>query len=376
MFDIQLLLNKNKLNKKYKIKLFDKKYIYTIYDTTLDFKEILRFINFTKSLTINLPIIIELRNVDIADKLCYILLECICQYLIKERNMKISISLNVKKNIFIAGIAASPLNILASQNQPTKHEHYIKKFFHDVYRGHYRKLIRLEENSDGSSASKVSSEIEIFLKTFQIEQEYINDVTEVIGELIDNGLEHSDADCLIDVDITPDYTKNGDPDGIYYGVNIAILSFSETLIGDKIKQIYNQKMDESYKKLRIAYNNHNHFFSDEYTEDDFFAMSAFQNKISGRSLESNTGGTGLTHLISTLESKSDAYNCYIVSGNRILNFHRDVLKQDSSGWVGFNSEHNFIEHLPRNDVFVKSHIFLPGVAYNLNFVLKKEKNNE
>ena len=93
-------------------------------------------------------------------------------------------------------------------------------------------------------------------------------------------------------------------------------------------------------------------------------------------MDSHTGGTGLTHLISALESKSDAYNCYMISGTRILRFQQDLLKQDSSGWVGFNSNHDFINHPPRYDTFSKSPIFLPGVAYNLNFVLKKEQNNE
>lgn len=376
MFDIQLLLNKNLSDVKHKVRMLNGKYVYTMYNSVLDLKAIWRFIQFVNSLKVKLPIIIELKNVRPEDKLCYILLECFCYHLISARNMKISITLKVKSNIFIAGIALSPLKILSSSNPPQKYEAYMKKFTNEIHERHYRRLITTDENQDGVAASKISSEIEIFLRTFRIEQEYIDDVTEVIGELIDNGLEHSDADCLIDVDVTLNYVKDGDPDGIYYGVNIVIVNFSDVLIGDKIKQIYDQIQNDWYDKLRSAYNNHSKFWDDNYTINDFFTMAAFQNGISGRSLTSNTGGTGLTQLISALESKSDAYNCYVISGNRILRFQQELLKQDSFGWVGFNSEHDFINKPPQKNNLVKSPISFPGVAYNLNFVLKKEQKNE
>lgn len=378
MFDVQLLMDRNTSNSKYKIKLVNKKYLYTIHDSFLNFGAVLRFIEFTNHMFVKLPIVIELKNVSIDDKLCYVLLECVCQYLISERNMRISISfLGIEKGILIEGITSSPLQILSSKNTSIDRELYMKRFHMDVYKRHYRRLIRTDENDEGIAASKISSEIEMFLKNLHIEQEYIKDVTEVMGELIDNGLDHSDADCLIDVDVTSNHIKRGDPNGIYYGVNIAILSLSNNLIGDKIKHFFNTIENNMwYDRLRIAYDKHMPFWDKDYIEDDFFAMAAFQNKITTRSMDSNTGGTGLTQLISVLESKSDAYNCYMVSGRRILRFQQELLKQDSCGWVGFNIEHDFVNYLPRKDSFCNSPLFFPGVAYNLNFILKKENDNE
>lgn len=370
-------MNKNLIGARQRINLKDKRYVYSLNNSALNFHTICRFIQFVNGLKINLPIIIQLVHVNIVDKLSYILLECVCQHLIEEKNMKIGILLSPMKTIFVAGIESSPLNILLGQPNRINCQNYAKKFCKDLYQTHYRKLIRLDENESGIAASKVSWEIEVFLRAFNVEDEYINDVIEVLGELIDNAMEHSESDCLIDVDVTSEHSKRGDPTGKYYGVNIVILSLSETLIGDKIKAIYHKKKNNTrYEMLRRSYCNHTAFWNNNYKEDDFFTMAAFQHGISGRSLTSNTGGTGLTHLISVLESKSDAYNCYMISGTRILRFQRDLLKQDQNSWVGFNEEHDFVNYPPKEGTFIDSPLFFPGVAYNLNFVLKKEQKDE
>ncbi|WP_187291024.1 hypothetical protein [Clostridium novyi] len=55
--------------------------------------------------------------------------------------------------------------------------------------------------------------------------------------------------------------------------------------------------DILYNKIYKAYDNHKKFFDDEYTEDDFFLITAFQNHVTSRSYKSGYGGTGLTTLI-------------------------------------------------------------------------------
>ena len=238
-------------------------------------------------------------------------------------------------------------------------------------------MITVEENDNGIAVSKMMYEIEVFLKAFSVQKEYVSDVTEVLSELVDNGLEHSNSDCLIDIDITDEYNKRGDTTNSYYGINITILSISDALIGDRVKQFFsNIENNEWYEKLRIAHNTHNKFWNDKYTENDFFMMSAFQHRISGRDMDYVTGGTGLTTLISALESKSDAYNCYVISGDRILCFHHDLLKLDSNGWVGFNQDNDFLNKPPDGDCIISSPVYFPGVAYNLNFVMRKENENE
>ena len=79
---------------------------------------------------------------------------------------------------------------------------------------------------------------------------------------------------------------------------------------DRIKNIP-QNVDR-YKKLLEAYNYHKQFFGSEYTEDDFFNIATFQNRISGNPNKEEVGGTGLTYLIKSLQEKSDSDDFVVI----------------------------------------------------------------
>lgn len=201
-------------------------------------------------------------------------------------------------------------------------------------------------------------------------------MSEVAVELAGNSHEHAKSNCLIDIDVAPGYSKI-DREGNYYGVNLVVLNLSDILMGYGIKDKINNKCGDRYNSVSEAYINHSKYFDSNYTEEDFFIIASFQDKISGNKDKFCTGGKGLTKLIASLEERSDTYCCYMISGNRILNFAHDVLEYDNDGWIGFNDEKNFLECLPRKNVIGTNNMYFPGTAYNLNFVLKKEdEDNE
>ncbi|MEI3281658.1 MAG: hypothetical protein V8R61_02550 [Enterocloster sp.] len=111
-------------------------------------------------------------------------------------------------------------------------------------------------------------------------------------------------------------------------------------------------MSGRYKDVWNAYKFHQGYFNSEYTEDDFFNIAAFQHKISGSIRKEVTGGTGLTKLIYSLEKRSDAHNCYMSSGKRLLWFQREFLEYNDDNWIGFNLNKDFLTHIPERKVVI------------------------
>lgn len=72
------------------------------------------------------------------------------------------------------------------------------------------------------------------------------------------------------------------------------------------------------------------------------------------------GGTGLTTLIQSLEEMSDAHQCYVLSGNRIIKFLHDFLEYDSNDWIGFNETNTFEKDIPNGRVIDRCPIFFPN----------------
>ena len=87
------------------------------------------------------------------------------------------------------------------------------------------------------------------------------------------------------------------------------------------------------------------------------------------------GGTGLTCLINSLQRKSDSDDCYVLSGNKIVLFLKEYLSYNDD-WIGFNKSNDFFSDTPDYEVFDRSQMYFSGTAYNLNFVMKSEDNNE
>lgn len=381
MENIKLLYDYNpKFNKKKHPSIFMKngKLIVAISNEHLDFetvKTIISDINYIrfKYPSTKIPIIFSFFNIKLVDKLSFVLLECIFQLLIMEFGHKVEVYLEMKNIIITEGINSSPLLILANANKSLaeKNKKFLEKFNNDHFKYHFRRVLKSEDMGT-DKLSKIYDEIAYFQKSFNINYDCIEEVSEVIVELIGNALEHSESDCLVDFDIATDY-KNKNEESVC-ALNIVILNFSKILLGDKLcEKIINSNFDDEsegrYKLVEQALSTHNSFFDDVYDKKDFFNISTFQNKISGRNKITPTGGTGLTKLIKSIEDKSEAHSCYVITGDRKIYFEPNYLEYKDD-WIGFNQENDYFNHKPFNGILKRNSFFMPGTAYNLNFIMK------
>ena len=387
MFNGQLFIERNNDNVSKKVRISSQKeYIYMNQSQQVGLHEIKKIIVFLNSIKSRhrlslLPIKIILgKNIVIEDKLTYILLECICYHLIEKEKCKLTLTFSCPHNIYNEGIKTSHLKYI--NGTQTGMSNFATHFRSDLKGSHFRRVIKSEE-FDGAQTSRTVQDIDSFLKFQFVHETYRADVSNIVGELIDNSLEHSKSDCLIDIDITTDYEKNNSEasDALYCGVNIVVLNFSDVLLGQgvgiKLKRIMSAEespttISRRYIDVLNAKTYHSKFWNDVYSEDDFYTLASFQHKISCRLGSYATGGTGLTQLIRGLEEKSDAYNCYVLSGTRRINFIKSMLTCDENKWIGFNSKNDFLTQIPSPKCIMDSGMYFPGTAYNLNFVMKRE----
>lgn len=312
----------------------------------------------------NVPLRFMLGKVRFMDKLTYVTLECIMYQLMAEYKHDISLSFYPDIGIDIEGIQSSPLLLLMSSKRERRLQ-FIEKFELDIYKNHFRRIVN--RNNIG-----ILDDLNYFLNNmFDIDSESREEVCEVISELISNSTEHGEGECLVDIDVTNMYSKV-DSHSDYYGINIVVLNLSDVLLGTQIKsRMLSEKFKtDRYKSLKKAYDYHKQFFNDLYLEEDFFNICPFQNKISGRSEEELTGGTGLTMLIESLEQKSDNNMCYVLSGHRVIFFEQKYMHYNND-WIGFNGSNNFLTDLPNINIIRYCDIYFPGTAYNLHFIMER-----
>ena len=353
-------------------------------DTTI--KNIIDFLNSVKNKPIKLPVLLDIGKVTVADKLSYIVLECLV-YEMLMLGYSITVKLIPDSTIDTKGIKNSPLMFLneLSINFSTDkqdREAKFKKHFNYISRNtvKYRRLISPESNS---YLSKLTSDLILFLRNqFEFSDNYrrieYDDVMVIklaysIGELVGNAIEHVDGDCLLDIDITHNFTHSKKLGRTFGAVNIAVLNFSGTNFGDKVKnKILNTELSKSerYQKIKVAYDTHQSYFNDNYNEEHFWNLASIQDKISGRPDNYNNGGKGMTDLIKSIQNFTHEDYCYMMSGKEILKFKKELLKQDSEGFIGFN-KNSFLHSIPEITSLGISKVYLPGVAYNLNFILEE-----
>ena len=201
----------------------------------------------------------------------------------------------------------------------------------------------------------------------------VRKLANTIGELVGNATEHGGGDCLLDIDITHNFTHSKKQGSTFGAVNIALLNFSDTNFGDMVKnKILNTDLSKNirYQKIKVAYDTHQSYFNDNYNEKHFWNVASIQDKISGRPDNYNNGGKGMTDLIKSVQNFTHEDYCYMMSGKEILKFKKELLKQDSDGFIGFNKT-SFLQSGPETTTLAKSKVYLPGVAYNLNFILEE-----
>lgn len=375
----ELLFSPNRNNKKIKHTVKNNEYILEISETVIDFGVIVKIISFIEQLNrfpifTTIPLIIKFKHIKRTDKLIICLLEAICYREITCHNRDIKIQfIKVDREIQNVGIISSPLNLLNSRTT-LKRKEYIGKYKRDIYRNHYRRIIPKDVAADSRVLNDVLFDVNGFLKTYDIKDTTRKEIVEVVSELAGNVIEHTDSDCIIDLEVTPPvFEKEGDKKDIkYYGINIVVMNFSEKCLGDDIKALLKneEELKDRYLEVHKALEIHSKEFNEQYKEEDFYNIAVFQDKISGRKQIAATGGTGLTKLIHSLETKSDAHRCYVISGNRGLIFEKNYLQYNQDNWIGFNDNNRFIDSTPNRKLIYKNKLFFPGTAFQLSFVME------
>jgi len=222
--------------------------------------------------------------------------------------------------------------------------------------------------------SIVMDELEIFFRIHtEMDDEYGEELAETIVELVGNALEHSNSDCLLDIDITRVYPKNKLNKNNYNSFNIALLNLSNTVLGDPVKKKFEDGTFEcspkTYKLLCKAYENHKEYFTSDYSEEDFFNVASFQWRVSGRAESTDTnGGTGLTNLLYNLIEKSEGNSSYMMSGNRVVFFKKDLVSVNEDKLSGFNTSNDFVYEIPDKSSIGDSRYKLKGTLFNLHFI--------
>lgn len=314
------------------------------------------------------------------DKLTYVLLECYLEHIITDHKLLVKIIWENYTNIFTHGMVNSPLQKLCIDSGSDFDKNaYAMSLNKSIGKTHYRRVFHPEEGRDDTQ-SALFTDLSFIFSGISIPYEQANSISEVAVELVGNALEHTRSDCFLDIDIADEYVRKDNPKGTkYYGANICVVNFSPTLLSSQIEEKICQ--DESlhyegekhrYWRLKKIYDYHSRFFDNSYGKKEFFMLSAFQDKISGRPNEYVTGGTGLPMLIKSLEFQAEVDNCYVISGDRKMKFIKGLLEYDENRWIGMNQECDFYRFRPDPEVFSCSPLFFPGTAYNLNFVIPKE----
>ncbi len=142
-------------------------------------------------------ICIKIESIKPIDKLTYILLECIIYELMRKYKNIWILTKEIIPEIQTSGLSSSLLWAYI-RGTMTKEE-YCKRFFRSLQENHYRRMIRQD---DSSEISKLMTDIKIFLKVFDIEDDDRRKIAKIVSELADNACEHSKSDCLIDIDVS------------------------------------------------------------------------------------------------------------------------------------------------------------------------------
>lgn len=322
--------------------------------------------------TCNTKIIID--SDYIADQAILTLMESIIYFVINKWKFKITYRFSIKENVLGYQIFKQSI-LFKYNNKKIIIEEYNREYNKRItIKGdHFRKVCEnIEENRKGEFISVTMDEIDIFLKCFEFDDEYRNELAEVIVEIVDNALKHSNGDCILNLNVLKNNYQN------YKYVDVTAVVIDDIFIGKEIVE-YIRKDDKSEysEKNKIvleAYENHKKFFGDNYNINSFAMISAFQKYVTTRKMSKNTGGTGLTTLINALIEKSTHNFCYAISGNTNLIFKKEFLNLNENGLIGFNEDNNYIEMIPNEKVVSINKYDMNVNIYNLQFILKEDKN--
>lgn len=332
-----------------------------------DFKFLLNY-KFCKK-----EIYIKFGDTKFQDKITYLILDSMLYYILKNTQFSLNVGINVDlKNVHNMGFVGTALYNCLKDGYSINKDKFIveyEKGFSGNYKV-YRRFLTSEKLKESNKwPSIVFSEVAAILKECLEDQEWIDSISETVSELICNVSSHTDGDCFIHIDKSEDMANEKNGDEKYTSINIAVINFSENRLFDKIKEnIKKNKFRDSdplYNKIYGAYNTHKKLFNDEYKEDDFFFITAFQNHVTTRNVNRGNSGTGLTNLIETIIGKTDKDYSYVLSGENIVFFKPEYLALTDERFVGFNEQNNYFDCRPSKEIINRSNLYIPGSIYHL-----------
>ncbi|HFU3704786.1 TPA: hypothetical protein ACGO7G_000382 [Streptococcus suis] len=355
-------------------------------------KQLIDFFSKIRQRRLKLSIFLDLGRVRIADKLSYTVLECLVYQLITEE-FSVQVKYVPETSIETKGIEFSCLNYLnpASkkfiQDRKKRESQFLKNF--DIYQAQYNKYRKWLSPKNTSYLSDLSSDLihlfrnqskfinAYYHKQYEYDDRMVKKLSNTISELVGNAIEHGQSNCLIDIDISHNFIHKDYEDKQFGAINIVILNFSKINFGDKVRNKIlsgDFSNNERYQLVSDAYAIHSEMFNENYPEEVFWNIASIQDKISGRLDNFNNGGKGSTDLLKSIQEFAYLDYCYMMSGNDILKLNKSFLALDDDGFIGFNNI-SFKLQMPDDSTYSKSAVYLPGVAYNLNFILEEKKND-
>lgn len=307
----------------------------------------------------------------IADQAILTLMESIIYFVINEWNFKVTYRFSIKENVLGYQIFKKSLLFKYNNRKIVTKDYNLEYNKMIVIEGdHFRKVCKnIEQNRKGKFISITMDEIDTFLKFFEFDNEDRSKLAEVIVEILDNALNHSKGDCILNLNVLKNDLHK------YKYVDVALVAIDEIFIGKEIIEYINKEDKSEYSNkneiVLKAFENHKKFFNEKYNINSFAMISAFQKYVTTRKKSGNSGGTGLTTLINALIEKSTLNFCYAISGNTNLLFKKDFLKINEEGLIGFNKENNYIEMIPDEKVVSINNYDMNVNIYNLQFILKE-----
>ena len=382
-------------------------YVYKPRKPYIDLDGIKSFVKFLHTIPIDikgksiLPIFIDLQDVCFADKLVYVMMETIIHYLIENKNWLVTVQGTIKPENCSNGVNYSSLTYgnwsISTMSKKTfkdtvSNENCIRRRYYKYNRKEtdelsYTRFFVNQTNNINNIASDIYSFFNNSSIIKSIEKDKINCLFHTIMEMISNSTEHAQSPYIYDIDLRKvTHQLNADLQGKeYIAINVALWDFSNVRIGDAIKRKihiidslsptddkYIEQIGlkgEIYKKLLTCYHIHNSFWDQHYTEDEFFALAAFQPGITGRANPGSTGGAGLSHVLDFLFDYPDNYRCYCLTGDTIINLNKDYLLKDTDKWYSFTKNGFFSSSKPCEKCITKSNFFYPGTAFFLHLEL-------
>jgi hypothetical protein len=384
-------------------------YMYNLNSALIDLKDIKTFFDFLHAIPTDskgkslLPLYINLDGAKFADKLVYIIFETAILYLINNKKWLVSIEgsfepENCSNGVQICSLAQGnwPISEMDNADFDSKMLNWnrmrIEKYKYNRVETDSISLSRYFVNNTNGT-NNVASDIYEFLEKSTVLQktdtQTIGEIANTILEIKDNCAEHTNSPYIYDIDIKK--VVHGDHSELdgrdYIAINVGIWDFSNVRLGDAIKekihiiespnstkeQVSGQmgRKTEVFQKLLEVRDIHKNFLNDDYTYDDFFALSAFQPGVTGRNLPGSTGGAGLSHVLDFLIDYSDNYKCYCLTGDTIINLDRKFLYKDDKNWYAFNDtkECLFTNSKPSTACVSRSPLFYPGTAFFLHLEL-------